>query len=105
MTTLPGADTGTVTVVEFVRFRSFPGQQAALRAARTAALDSLQRIMGFRAAYLVALDRDEWLDVTVWDTPSPPPDWRDRVVEYTNLMSEVLGEESGILIDEARPGT
>jgi hypothetical protein len=104
VTTLPGADTGTVTVVEFVRFRSFPGQQAALRAARTAALDSLRPIVGFRAAYLVALDDDEWLDVTVWDTPSPPADWRDGVAEYTNLMSEVLGEESGILQDDAGPG-
>jgi hypothetical protein len=94
-----------VTAVEFVRFRSFPGQLAALRAARTTALDNLQRLFGLRGAYLVSLDDDEWLDVTVWDSPSPPADWRDRVVEYTNLMSEVLGEESGILIDEVRPGT
>jgi hypothetical protein len=94
-----------VTAVEFVRFRSFPGQLAALRAARATGLDNLQRLFGFRAAYLVSLDHDEWLDVTVWDTPSPPDDWRDRVVEYTNLMSEVLGEESGILIDEVRPAT
>jgi hypothetical protein len=92
-----------VTVVEFVRFRSLPGQLAALRAARTAALDSLQRTFGFRAAYLVSLDDDELLDVTMWDTPSPPADWRDRVLDYTNLMSEVLGEESGILIDDG-PG-
>jgi hypothetical protein len=91
--------------VEFVRFRSFPGQLAALRAARTTALDNLERLFGLRAAYLVCLDQDEWLDVTVWDSPSPPADWRDRVVAYTNLMSEVLGEESGILIDEVRPGT
>jgi hypothetical protein len=39
----------------------------------------------------------------VWDTPSPPADWRGRVVDYTNLMSEVLGEESGILLDDG-PG-
>jgi hypothetical protein len=94
-----------VTAVEFVRFRSFPGQLAALRTARTSALDNLQRRFGLRAAYLVSLDHDEWLDVTVWDTSLPPADWRDRVVEYTNLMSEVLGEESGILIDEVGTGT
>ena len=94
-----------MTAVEFVRFRSFPGQLAALRAARTTALDNLQRLFGLRAAYLVSLDHDEWLDVTVWDTPFPPADWRDKVVEYTNLMSEVLGEESGMLIDEVGPGT
>ena len=94
-----------MTAVEFVRFRSFPGQLAALRAARTTALDNLQRLFGLRGAYLVSLDHDEWLDVTLWDTPSPPADWRERVVEYTNLMSEVLGEESGILIDEVGPGT
>jgi hypothetical protein len=97
-------DTGTVIVVDFVRFRSFPGQVAALFAARKAALESLQRISGFRAACLVSLDQDEWLDVTVWDAPSPPPDWRDQVVGYTNLMSEVLGEESGTLVDDGRPG-
>jgi hypothetical protein len=89
--------------VEFVRFRTLPGQLAALRAARTAALDSLQGTVGFRAAYLVSLDHDELLDVTVWDTPSPPADCRGRVVDYTNLMSEVLGEESGILLDDG-PG-
>ena len=93
-----------MTAVEFVRFRSFPGQLAALRAARTTALDNLQRLFGVRAAYLVSLDHDEWLDVTVWDTPSPPADWRDKVVEYTKLMREVLGEESGILIDQIGPG-
>jgi hypothetical protein len=91
--------------VEFVRFRSVPGQLAALRAARTTALDNLQRRFGLRGAYLVSLDDDEWLDVTVWDSPCPPADWRDRVVDYTNLMSEVLGEESGMLIDEVGPGT
>jgi hypothetical protein len=100
----PILDTGIVTVVEFVRFRSFPGHMAALRVARTAALGSLRRMSGFRGAYLVSLDHDEWLDVTVWDTPSQPGDWRDSVVDYTNLMGEVLGEESGILIDDARPG-
>ena len=94
-----------MTTVEFVRFRSFPGQLAALCAARTTGLDNLQRLFGLRAAYLVCLDQDEWLDVTVWDSPSPPADWRDRVVAYTNLMSEVLGEESGILVDEVGPGT
>jgi heme-degrading monooxygenase HmoA len=92
-----------VTVVEFVRFRSLPGHTATLRQARTAALVSLQRVPGFRAAYLVSLEHDEWLDVTVWDTPSPPADWRDSVVDYTNVMGEVLGEESGILIDAAGP--
>ena len=101
--TLRVVDTGLVTVVEFVRFRSLPGKLAALRAARMAALDSLQRTFGFRAAYLVSLDHDELLDVTVWDTPPPPADWRDKVVDYTNLMSEVLGEESGTLIDDG-PG-
>ena len=93
-----------MTAVEFVRFRSVPGQLAALRAARTTALDNLQRLFGLRAAYLVSLDHDEWLDVTVWDTAFPPADWRDKVVEYTNLMSEVLGEESGMLIDQVGPG-
>jgi hypothetical protein len=88
-----------MTIVEFVRFRTLPGQQAALQAARTAAVGDLGGAPGFRAAYLVSLEHDEWLDVIVWDTPHPPPDRGGRAQAYTGLMSEILGEESGVVID------
>jgi hypothetical protein len=92
-----------VTIVEFVRFRTLPCQQDALQAARTAAMSDLGGVPGFRAAYLVSLEHDEWLDVIVWDGPHLPPDRGGRAQAYTGLMSEILGEELGVVIDGPEP--
>ena len=92
--------------VEFVRFRTPPADVESLLAARTAASEALHDIQGFRAAYLVSLDNHEWLDVTIWDDQAGEARTGfelPSVAAYTSLMSEVLGEEAGILVDPSHP--
>jgi hypothetical protein len=91
--------------VEFVRFRVLPTDVEPLLAARSAASEALQRIAGFRGAYLVSLEEHEWLDVTIWDhdeSEGAPPAI-EMVAAYTDLMTEVLGEEAGVLVEPSPP--
>jgi hypothetical protein len=91
--------------VDFVRFRVSPGRADSLLSARSAAIDACRSRPGFRTAYLVQLERGEWLDVVVWDgdevatesfgTGADLPE----VAGYVDHMSAVLGEERGVLID------
>ena len=78
--------------------------------ARSGAIEAFRSRPGFRAAYLVKLEQGEWLDVMVWDgheaatesfsTGADLPE----VAAYMDHMTEVLGEERGILIDGDPPG-
>ena len=55
--------------------------------------------------YLVKLEQGEWLDVIVWDGDEAATESFSagadlpEVVGYVDYMSEVLGEERGVLID------
>jgi hypothetical protein len=94
-----------MSLVDFVRFRVSPSGAQSLLAARSRAIEALRSRPGFRAGYLVELERGEWLDVMFWDgdeavtesfrTGTDLP----AVAAYVDLMAEVLGEERGVLID------
>jgi hypothetical protein len=91
--------------VDFVRFRVRPARAESLLSARAGAIEALRSRPGFRAAHLVRLEQGEWLDVIVWDgaeaAAEPFQTGADlpEVVEYMDHMSEILGEERGILIE------
>ena len=73
--------------------------------ARSEAIEAFRSRRSLRAAYLVELERGEWLDVTVWDGDEAASESfktgadLPEVAGYLDLMAEVLGEERGILID------
>jgi hypothetical protein len=89
--------------VEFLRFRIDARRSDALLDARDGAVQALRIHPGFVAAYLVELEHGEWLDVTVWDGPesemaSPPhAAVGPAMAAYADLITEVLGEERGLL--------
>ena len=99
------SQSGVMSLVDFVRFRVSPSRAHSLLAARSGAIDALRSRPGFRAAYLVELERGEWLDVMVWDGDEAAAESfktgmdLPAVAAYTDLMAEVLGEERGVLID------
>ena len=73
--------------------------------ARSAAIEACRNRPGLRAAYLVKLEQGEWLDVVVWDGDEAAAQSfkadgdLPEVATYVDHMTEVLGEERGILID------
>ena len=91
--------------VDFVRFRVSPSRAESLLSARAGAIEAFRSRRSLRAAYLVELERGEWLDVTVWDGDEAATESFStgadlpEVVGYVDYMSEVLGEERGVLID------
>jgi hypothetical protein len=91
--------------VDFVRFRVSPGRTESLLSARSGAIEAFRSRRGLRAAYLVKLEQGEWLDVIVWDGDEAASESfktgadLPEVVGYLDHMTEVLGEERGILID------
>ena len=101
---------GVVSWVDFVRFRVSPGRAESLLSARSGAIEAFRRRRGLRAAYLVKLEQGEWLDVIVWDGDEAATETfttgadLPEVVEYMDHMTDILGEERGILIDADLPG-
>ena len=91
--------------VDFVRFRVSPSRVGSLMSARSEAIEAFRSRRSLRAAYLVELERGEWLDVTVWDGDEAASESfktgadLPEVAGYLDLMAEVLGEERGILIE------
>ena len=89
--------------VEFLRFRIDARRSDALIDARDGAVQALRTRPGFMAAYLVELEHGEWLDVTIWDGAesgmASPPRAADSpaMAAYADLITEVLGEERGVL--------
>jgi hypothetical protein len=94
-----------MSFVDFVRFRVSPTRAQSLLATRSGAIEALRSRPGFRAAYLVELERGEWLDVMVWDGDEAATESfktgtdLSAVAAYVDLMAEVIGEERGVLID------
>ena len=91
--------------VDFVRFRVSPSRVGSLMSARSEAIEAFRSRRSLRAAYLVELERCEWLDVMVWDGDEAGTESCQtgadlaEVARYIDLMAEVLGEERGILIE------
>ena len=96
---------GVVSWVDFVRFRVSPGRAESLLSARSGAIEAFRRRRGLRAAYLVKLEQGVWLDGFVWEGDEAAndsfPTGADlpEVVGYMDHMTEVLGEERGILVE------
>ena len=73
--------------------------------ARSEAIEAFRSRRSLRAAYLVELERGEWLDIMVWDGDEATNESFQtgadlaEVARYIDLMAEVLGEERGILIE------
>ena len=94
-----------MSLVDFVRFRVSPGRAESLLSARSGAIEAFRRRRGLRAAYLVKLEQGEWLDVFVWEGDEAATDSfptgadLPEVVGYMDHMTEVLGEERGILVE------
>jgi hypothetical protein len=95
-----------MSMVEFLRFRIRPNRADALLSARAEAVDALRTRPGFRSAYLVELEEEEWLDVTIWDGVESAADSIDdggklpAVAAYNDLITEVVGEERGLLVQD-----
>jgi len=89
--------------VEFLRFRIDARRSGALLDARDGAVQALRTRPGFVAAYLVELEHGEWLDVTIWDgtesgmASTPHAADVPAITAYADLITEVLGEEHGLL--------
>ena len=89
--------------VEFLRFRIDTRRSDALLDARDGAVQALRTRPGFVAAYLVELEHGEWLDVTIWDgtesgmASTPRAADVPAIAAYADLITEVLGEEHGLL--------
>jgi hypothetical protein len=98
-----------MSIVQFTRFRVTADREPAVLAARQA---SLQACRGsepeLRGAYLVRLADGEWLDIAVWagqpgtDAFDDPARAASRPAFYGQI-EELLGEECGILIEDAQP--
>jgi hypothetical protein len=94
----------------FTRFRVRPAREQAVFAARTASLQPCwDASPPLRAAYLLALGDQEWLDVTVWDgewcgeSPgSAPVAARPAFFEQ---LDELLGEECAVAVARDLPVT
>jgi hypothetical protein len=94
----------------FARFRVRPGREQAVFAARSASLQACwDASPPLRAAYLLALGDQEWLDVTVWDgelcdeaVGSAPVAARPAFFEQ---LDELLGEECAIAVAHDLPLT
>jgi hypothetical protein len=98
-----------MSIVQFTRFRVTTEREPAVLEARQA---SLRACHGFepelRRAYLVRLDDGEWLDIAVWaaqpgtEALADPARAASRTAFYGQI-DELLGEECGILVEDAGP--
>jgi hypothetical protein len=94
----------------FTRFRVRSAREQAVLAARAASLQPCwDASPPLRAAYLLALGDQEWLDVTVWDgqlcgeTPGLAQ-VADRPAFFEQL-DELLGEECAVVVAHDLPET
>jgi hypothetical protein len=89
--------------VDFLRFRIDARRSDALIDARDGAVQALRTRPGFMAAYLVELEHGEWLDVTIWERAEsgnaslPRATDGPAMAAYADLITEILGEERGVL--------
>jgi quinol monooxygenase YgiN len=95
-----------MTTVELTRFRSRPGQAAALLAARPKMLDDFRSDRaGFLGAQLIRLPDDVWLDIVWWRSPD---DFAASCAKGANLpgisaffhaIGELISADEGELAD------
>lgn len=98
-----------MSIVQFTRFRVAAERERHLLAARVASLRACHGSEPeLRGAYLVRLSDNEWLDIAVWAGQPGAEDFKDparaasRAV-FFDQIEELLGEECGILVEDAVP--
>jgi hypothetical protein len=98
-----------MSIVQFTRFRVTADRERAVLEARLASLRACHGAEPeLRGAYLVRLGDNEWLDIAMWAGQPGTKDFDDparaasRAVFYGQI-DELLGEEYGILVDDAVP--
>ena len=96
-----------MSFVHFTRFRVPAGREGDVLAARQASLRACHGSEPeLRGAYLIRLDGGEWLDITMWDGQpgaeafDDPAQAASRTMFYGQI-DELLGEESGVLVEDA----
>lgn len=94
----------------FTRFRVHPAREQAVFAARSTSLQACwDASPPLRAAYLLALGDQEWLDVTVWDGELSSESLGSAAVAarpaFFEQIDELLGEECAIAIGRDLPVT
>ena len=95
-----------MSIVQFTRFRVTADREPAVLAARQACLRACRGSEPeLRGAYLVRLDDGEWLDIAVWggqpgaEAFDDPAQAASRAAFYGQI-EELVGEESGILVED-----
>jgi quinol monooxygenase YgiN len=96
--------TGSMALVEFMRFRVQRGNVTALLQARSTMIETFRaENAGYRGGLIVRIGEDDWLDLAVWDNEAAcdaalriP---RTATVIFLELIDEVLGQERGTVID------
>jgi len=97
-----------VTTVELTRFRTRPGQSAALLAARPQMLDDFRSDRaGFLDAQLIRLPDDQWLDIVSWRSPADFAASRAKganlpgISAFFDAISELISADEGELADRS----
>ncbi len=95
-----------MTIVHFTRFRVAEHHEPAVLEARQASLLACHGAEPeLRGAYLIRLADGEWLDIALWAGQPGPGDSAlpaSRSAFYAQI-DELLGEECGILVEDAQP--
>jgi len=98
-----------MSIVQFTRFRVAADREQDMQAARLAALRACHGSEPeLRGAYLIRLGDNEWLDIAMWagqptaDAFDDPARAASRSIFYDQI-DELLGEESGTLVDDGVP--
>jgi hypothetical protein len=95
---------------QFTRFRVIPAREHEVLAARRASLrECWDASPPLLEAYLLRLDEEEWLDVTIWAghvcgeaaTPAQSP----ARYAFFEQLDELLGEETAIAVAHESPVT
>jgi hypothetical protein len=98
---------GPMSIVQFTRFRVTADREPTVFAARQASLRACRGAdPELRGAWLVRLADGEWLDIAMWagqpgtETFDDPAHAAARTAFYGQI-EELLGEECGILVEDA----
>jgi hypothetical protein len=97
--------------VEFVRFRVHPEETSSVLDARRAWSAARRGGDQYLGGLLVALDEDEWLEITVWDEvlPREPASSDGAGIAFVDTIAgprtEIVGQETGelALVDPLTP--
>jgi len=108
---MPARHADGMSIWQFTRFRVSADREPAVLRARGASLQPCWTARPeLQAAYLIQLAEGDWLDITVWaghagdaaDERSADPALPASRTVFFDLIEELIGEESGVIIREDR---